>query len=88
MSGMTHQPGFSQAEFADKKKTARREKFLTRMEEIAPWQNLIAVIVPFYSKGERGRPPVGLERMLRMYFLQRWYGLAYEALKDYPRTLC
>lgn len=79
---MIHQLSFSQAEFADKKKTTRREKFLARMEEIIPWQNLIAVIAPFYPKGERGRPPVGMERMLRMYFLQQWYGLADEALED------
>lgn len=79
---MTHQLGFSQADFADKKKTSRRVKFLARMEEIIPRQNLIAVIAPFYPKGERGRPPVGLERMLRMYFLQQRYDLADEALED------
>lgn len=79
---MTHQPSFSQAEFADKKKITRREKFLARMEEIIPWVRLLAVMEPFYPKGERGRPPVGLERMLRMYFLQQWYGLADEALED------
>jgi IS5 family transposase len=73
---------FSQAEFADKKKITRREKFLARMEEIIPWQSLLAVIEPFYPNGGRGRPPVGLERMLRMYFLQQWYGLADEALED------
>ena len=80
--GMTHQPSFSQAEFADKKKITRREKFLTRMEELIPWTELLAVIEPFYPQGERGRPPVGLERMLRVYFLQQWYGLADEALED------
>jgi hypothetical protein len=69
--GMTHQTSFSQAEFADKKKIARREKFLARMEAISPWPRLLAVLEPFYPKGERGRPPVGLERMLRMYFLQQ-----------------
>ena len=52
------------------------------MEEIIPWPRLLAVIEPFYPKGERGRPPVGLERMLRMYFLQQWYGLADEAIED------
>jgi len=36
----------------------------------------------FLSQGQRGRPPVGLERMLRVYFLQQWYGLADEALED------
>jgi IS5 family transposase len=79
---MTHQPSFCQAEFATKKKTARREKFLTRMEAVIPWAKLLAVIEPFYPKGQRGRPPIGLERMLRVYFLQQWYGLADEALED------
>jgi IS5 family transposase len=79
---VTHQPSFSQAEFAAKKKITRREKFLARMEEIIPWPSLLAVLEPFYPKGERGRPPLGLERMLRMYFLQQWYGLADEALED------
>ena len=79
---MTHQPSFAQAEFATKKKITRREKFLARMETLLPWTQLLAVIEPFYPKGERGRPPVGLERMLRVYFLQQWYALADEALED------
>jgi len=79
---MTHQPSFSQAEFAGKKKITRREKFLARMETVIPWAKLLAVIDPFYPKGERGRPPLGLERMLRVYFLQQWHGLADEALED------
>jgi len=79
---MTHQTSFTHAEFAAKKKTTRREKFLARMEEVIPWARLLAVIEPHYPKGERGRPPVGLERMLRVYFLQQWYGLADEALED------
>ena len=79
---MIHQTSFTHAEFAAKKKTTRREKFLSRMEEVIPWKELLAVIEPHYPKGERGRPPVGLERMLRVYFLQQWYGLADEALED------
>ena len=82
IGGMTHQTSFSQAEFATKKKITRREKFLTRMEEVIPWAKLLAVIEPHYPKGQRGRPPIGLERMLRVYFLQQWYGLADEALED------
>ena len=42
----------------------------------------MAVIAPHYPQGERGRPPIGIERMLRIYFLQQWYGLADEALED------
>jgi IS5 family transposase len=79
---MTHQTSFAQAEFAAKKKTTRREKFLARMEEVLPWAKLLAGIEPHYPKGERGRPPIGLERMLRVYFLQQWYALADEALED------
>ncbi len=79
---MTHQISFAQAEFAAKKKVTRRETFLARMEEVIPWAKLLAVIEPHYPKGQRGRPPVGLERMLRVYFLQQWYALADEALED------
>jgi IS5 family transposase len=79
---MTHQTSFSHAEFAAKKKTTRREKFLSRMEEVIPWAKLLAVIEPHYPKGQRGRPPIGLERMLRVYFLQQWYGLADEAREE------
>jgi len=79
---MTDQTPFAHAEFAAKKKTTRREKFLARMEEVIPWARLLAVIEPHYPKGQRGRPPIGLARMLRVYFLQQWYGLADEALED------
>jgi IS5 family transposase len=79
---MLHQASFAHAEFAAKKKITRREKFLAQMETAIPWAPLLAVIAPHYPKGERGRPPVGLERMLRIYFLQQWYALADEALED------
>ncbi len=52
------------------------------MERVVPWERLVGRLRPFYPKGERGRPPIGLERMLRLYFLQQWYGLADEALED------
>jgi IS5 family transposase len=52
------------------------------MEQVVPWARLVALIEPHYPKGERGRPPTGIERMLRVYFLQQWYGLADEALED------
>jgi len=69
-------------EFAGKRKQTRREKFLNEMEQVVPWDELLEVLKPFYPTGERGRPPIGLERMLRLYFLQQWYGLADEALED------
>ncbi len=79
---MEHQQGFSEFEFAGKRKVTRREKFLASMEEVVPWDDLLAAIKPAYPDGKRGRPPIGLERMLRLYFLQQWYGLADEALED------
>lgn len=82
MAGMENQTSFAQAEYAGKKKQTRRERFLCEMESLVPWARLVALIVPFYPKGERGRPPVGVEKMLRMYFLQLWYALADEALED------
>ena len=73
---------FSQSEYARKKKVTRRERFLGEMEQIVPWARLSALIEPHYPSGKRGRPPIGLERMLRIYFLQQWYTLADEALED------
>jgi IS5 family transposase len=79
---MKQQISFSDFEYAWKKRTTRRERFLGEMEKVVPWQRLIETIEPFYPRGLRGRPPIGLERMLRLYFLQQWYGLADEALED------
>jgi IS5 family transposase len=79
---MEMQRSFGSLEFAGKKKVTKREMFLALMEEVVPWSTLVAVIKPFYPKGERGRPPMGIEKMLRIYFLQQWYGLADEALED------
>ena len=79
------QTSFAQAEFAAKKKTTRRERFLAEMEQVVPWSRLLDVLQPHYypdSKGKRGRPATPLNRMLRMYFVQQWYALADEALED------
>ena len=77
------QISFAQAEYEKKKKRTRREVFLEKMEQVVPWSRLMEVIEPYYPKsGKRGRPPIGLERMLRMYFVQQWYGLADEAVED------
>lgn len=79
----TKQLSFSQVEYGSKKKQTRRDVFLAKMESVVPWARLVVVIEPYYPKsGRRGRPPVGLERMLRMCFVQQWYGLANEAVED------
>ena len=77
------QRSFASAEYAMKKKRTRREKFLGEMERIVPWARLGAVIEPLYpTSGRVGRQPIGINKMLRMYCLQQWYGLADEALED------
>jgi len=82
---MPQQISFAQAEYEAKRKTTRRDRFLGEMERVVPWAALLAMLSPYYypTAGQgRGRPPIGLERMLRMYFLQQWFGLADEALED------
>ena len=68
--------------FEQYRKPTRRDTFLATMEEIVPWAALCEVIEPHYPKADNGRPPVGLERMLRMYFVQHWFNLADEACEE------
>jgi transposase, IS5 family len=63
-------------------KTTRRAAFLAEMERVVPWSELCALIEPFYPKAGNGRPPIGLERMLRIYFLQQWFNLSDPALEE------
>jgi IS5 family transposase len=64
------------------RRPTRRDAFLATMEQIVPWSQLCEVIEPHYPKVGNGRPPVGLERMLRMYFVQQWFNLADAACED------
>ena len=82
MGGMEKQMSVAQSEYEGKKKVTRRERFLAEMDAVVPWERLEGVIEPYYPKARRGRPPIGIQRMLRIYFLQQWYGLADEALED------
>jgi len=67
-------------------KITRREAFLAEMDQVVPWARLCSLIEPHYPKAGNGRPPIPLERMLRIYFLQAWFNLsdpaAEEALYD------
>ena len=62
--------------FEHSRKPTRREDFLRTMQTIVPWAALCQVIEPHYPKAGNGRPPIGLERMLRIHFLQHWFNLA------------
>ena len=74
---------FASVEHAMKKRETRREKFLGEREQVVPWVRLEALIEPLYpTSGRVGQQPIGVPRMLRMYFLQQRFGLADEALED------
>lgn len=60
----------------------RKAEFLAKMETLMPWAELCALIEPHYPKAGNGRPPIGLERMLRMYWVANWFNLADEACED------
>ena len=77
------QSSFSELEYAAKKRQTRRDRFLAEIEAVTPWPSLAKVIAPYYpSSGGRGRPPVGLERILRMYVAQQCFGLSDEGIED------
>ena len=60
----------------------RRAVFLAEMNRVVPWSALCAVVEPHYPKAGNGRPPIGLERMLRIYFLQQWFNLSDPAVEE------
>jgi IS5 family transposase len=60
----------------------RKAEFLTKMEKLMSWSELCALITPHYPTAGNGRPPIGLERMLRMYWVANWFNLADEACED------
>jgi transposase, IS5 family len=70
------------AGFERYRKPTRRDEFLATMNAIVPWSALCEVIQPHYPKGVGGRPPIGLERMLRIHFIQHWFNLADEACEE------
>ncbi len=77
------QASFSDLEYAAKKKVTRRDRFLGEINAVTPWSALVAEIEPFYPQGKgRGRPPIGVERMLRMYIAQQCFGLSDEGIED------
>ena len=75
---MPKQPAFPGLRHSMKKKQTRREKFLAEMDTVVPWPRMLALIGPHYPKvgPKGGRPPMPLETMLRIYFLQNWYALS------------
>jgi len=83
---LMRQLSFASVGFEHFGKTTRRAAFLAETETVVPWKRLYDLIALFYPKPGKGRRPVGLDRMLRIYLLQHWFGLsdtaAEEALYD------
>jgi IS5 family transposase len=79
---MGKQRTFAGLAWSTKGRVTRRERFLTEMDAVIPWAELMAVIEPHYPKAGRGRHPIGLETMLRIYFLQQWFDLSDPAAED------
>lgn len=77
------QQTLAEVTFEHYRKPTRREQFLTEMNRVVPWTDLVAVITPVYPKAEGpGRPPVGVERMLRLHCLQQWFNLSDPAVEE------
>ena len=79
---MNKQSNFADMEYANRKRRTKRDEFLEIMDQIIPWDEVVALIEPYYPKGERGRPPRGIEIMLRMYLLTIWFSLSDEGVED------
>jgi IS5 family transposase len=79
---MGNQRTFASMAWRAKGKVTRRERFLAEMDAVIPWLRLIRLIEPHYPKRGQGRQPLGLEKMLRIYFLQQWFNLSDPQAED------
>ena len=79
---MGDQRTFASMAWSEKGKVTRRERFLAEMDAVIPWARLLGLIEPHYPKAGHGRQPLGLEKMLRIYFLQQWFNLSDPQAED------
>src|SRR5712691_5810128 len=79
---MGDQLTFASVAWSQKGKVTRRERFLAEMDAVIPWDRLMALIEPHYPKAGNGRQPLGLEKMLRIYFMQQWFSLSDPQAED------
>src|SRR5262249_39697596 len=73
---MGDQRTFASVAWTQKGKMTRRERFLAEMDAVIPWDRLITLMEPHYPKARNGRQPLGLEKMLRIYFIHQWFNLS------------
>lgn len=79
---MEKQQTFASVAWTQKGKVTRRERFLAEMDAVIPWTELLVLIEPHYPKPGNGRQPLGLEKMLRIYFAQQWFNLSDPQAED------
>jgi IS5 family transposase len=79
---MGNQRTFASMAWQAKGKVTRRERFLAEMDAVIPWTRLLGLIAAHYPKAGNGRQPLGLEKMLRIYFLQQWFNLSDPQAED------
>ena len=79
---MGNQGTFASMAWQAKGKVTRRERFLAEMDAVIPWTRLLGLITPHYPKAGNGRQPLGMEKMLRIYFLQQWFNLSDPQAED------
>lgn len=79
---MNNQYTLTDMEYSNRKKKTKREEFLNAMDEIIPWSYWVEMIRPHYFNNTRGRKPIGIEVMLRMYLMQIWFNLSDEGIED------
>jgi transposase, IS5 family len=77
-----NQLSFSDAEYLGKRKRTRREAFLAEMDQVVPWDGLLALIEPHYPKAGKGRHPYPIKTMLRIHFMQQWFGYSDPAMEE------
>ena len=79
---MRDQRTLASVPYDSKGRVTRRERFLSEMDAVIPWATLLALVVPHYAVVGRGRRPLPLETMLRVYFLQQWFDLSDPQAED------
>ena len=79
---MKEQISFTEFEYRQRRITTRRELFLQEMDRLVPWAQCVALIEPVYPQSGKGRQPIGVETMLRMYLLQTWFRLSAKGTEE------
>jgi IS5 family transposase len=64
------------------RRTTHRTQLLIQMKQIIPWTSFCALIEPHCHEGLMSAPTVRIDRMLRIYFLQQWFGLSDAAVEE------